>query len=63
LNYNRFLGLVIGIAKKHMPKGYRKEYIPGWNELSENLYREYMDGNVDVADDLLISLDENWKEK
>ncbi|KAL4083147.1 hypothetical protein QTP88_028477 [Uroleucon formosanum] len=62
-NYNRFLGLIIAIAKKHMPRGYRKEYIPGWNELSENLYREYMNGNNDVADDLLTSLDEYRKEK
>ncbi|KAE9532084.1 hypothetical protein AGLY_010286 [Aphis glycines] len=62
-NYNRFLGLIIAIAKKHMPRGYRKDYIPGWNELSENLYREYMNGNIDVADDLLTSLDEYRKEK
>jgi len=46
-----------------LPRGYRKEYIPGWNKLSKNLYREYMIGNIEVADDVLTSLDESRKEK
>jgi len=57
------LGLIIAIAKKYMPRGYRNEYIPGWNEISENLYQQYIDENVKIADDLLISLDEFRKEK
>jgi hypothetical protein len=57
------LGLIIGIAKTHMPRGYRKDYVLGWNELSEKLYREYMNGNIEVVDDLLTSLDESRKEK
>lgn len=31
-NYNRFANLVISTAKKCVPRGYRKEYIPCWNE-------------------------------
>ncbi|VVC42390.1 Hypothetical protein CINCED_3A021544 [Cinara cedri] len=62
-NYNRFLGLITAIVKKHMPRVYRKLYVPGWNELSENLYREYMNGNIDVAEDLLITLDKSRKKK
>lgn len=37
--------------------------MPGWNEISENLYREYINGYIGVADDLLISLDESRKKK
>jgi len=57
------LGLIIAIAKKHMPREYRNEYISGWNEISENLYQQDIDRNVEVADDLLIILDEFRKEK
>lgn len=46
-----------------MARGYRKYYIPDWNELSENLYREFMSGNFDVVDDLLVSLDKSENEK
>lgn len=31
-NYNRFVGAVISSAKKCIPRGYRKEYIPGWSQ-------------------------------
>ena len=30
-NYDRFVSLVKSIAKKHIPRGYRKQYVPGWN--------------------------------
>lgn len=40
-NYDRFVGLVIGIAKKHISRGHRKDYIMGWNQESEELYIEY----------------------
>jgi len=39
--YDRFVGLVIGIAKKHIQRGYRKEYIMGWSQESEELYIDY----------------------
>lgn len=62
--YNRFVGLVTSIAKKYIPRGYRKEYIPGWNEQSDVLYNEYMDtGNHEVAEELLRSLDASRKQK
>lgn len=63
-NYDRFTGLMIGIAKKHIPRGYRKEYIPGWSQESEDLYNEYQESNyILVADALLSSLSKTRREK
>lgn len=63
-NYDRFTGAVISTAKKHIPRGYRREYIPGWSEESENLYQEFLEsGDNDIADELLESLDEARREK
>lgn len=57
-NYNRFVGAIISTAKKHIPRGFRKEYIPGWSEQSEQLYQDFVDsGDPEIADDLLSSLD------
>lgn len=48
--------LVISTAKKHIPKGYRREYIPGWNEQSPSLYQEYLETSENnLADELLMS--------
>jgi hypothetical protein len=39
--YNRFSNAIIAATKRHISRGFRKEYIPGWEENSENLYQEY----------------------
>lgn len=58
-NYTRFIGAVTSVAKKHIPRGFRKEYIPGWSATSETLYREFLEsGDHEIADDLLHNLDE-----
>lgn len=63
-NYDRFVGATITAAKKHIPRGYRKEYLPGWNEESEKLYQQFEDsGDPESADDLLRSLDANRQQK
>jgi len=63
-NYNRFTGVLTGIAKKHIPRGYRKEYIPGWSQESEDLYNEYQETNDNlIADELLSSLSKTRREK
>ncbi|KAL1448470.1 hypothetical protein WDU94_013986, partial [Cyamophila willieti] len=67
-NYKRFCGAVTKSAKKAMPRGYRKEYIPGWNEGCEALYGQYLDSqDQSVGDELLKLLDqtrrERWVEK
>ncbi|XP_072390744.1 uncharacterized protein [Diabrotica undecimpunctata] len=57
-NYHRFLGMVISIAKKHIPRGFRKEYIPGWTEESQKLYDEFLKSeDPETGDNLLKSLD------
>jgi hypothetical protein len=66
-NYNRFVGAVIATAKKHIPRGYRKQYIPGWSKKSEDLYKEFVEsGDSEIADDLVTSLDlarrQKWME-
>jgi len=55
---------MFGIPKKHIPKGHRKEYIPGWNQESEDLYNEYQKtyDNL-IADELLFSLSKANREK
>jgi len=48
-SYKMLAGLVrLGFLKTDAKRP-RKKYIPGWNEISENLYQEYIDGNVEVA--------------
>jgi len=63
-NYDQFTGLVIEISKKHNSISYRKEYIMGWNQESEELYNEFQETNYrKTADALLSSLDKARKEK
>lgn len=66
-NYGRFIGAVISTAKKCIPRGYRKEYIPGWSQNSDTLYHNYLKtGDQDIAEQLLSSLDaarqQKWSE-
>lgn len=63
-NYDEFVSLVIKAAKSNIPRGYRKEYVPGWNQESEALYQEYQSsGNHTVGAQLLHSLNKNRREK
>ncbi len=63
-NYDRFAKLVINTAKKCIPRGYRKEYIPCWNEDSDRLYAEFKDNDdPETAKELLKSLDEARKQR
>lgn len=58
-NYDRFNKLVIETAKKCIPRGYRKEYIPCWNEDSDRLYEEFKESeDPETAKELLKSLNE-----
>ncbi|KAG5897317.1 hypothetical protein JTB14_022056 [Gonioctena quinquepunctata] len=54
-NYHKFIGLMIAVAKKHIPRGFRKEYIPGWSEESQSPYGD--SGDLETADHLLRFLD------
>lgn len=63
-NYNRFVGAVLAAAKKAIPRGFRREYVPCWNLETERLYKEYCEsGDSEVADDLIHSLDNARKVK
>lgn len=58
---------MLSIAKKHIPRGFRTEYIPGWSVESTRLYHEFeTSGDPEIADELLKSLDNNrmikWQE-
>lgn len=41
--YQRFLGVIKGAAKKSIPRGYRKRYIPCWTSEMETLYKQFED--------------------
>jgi hypothetical protein len=43
--YDRFVDAVIAAAKKHIPRGYRKEYIPAWNKKCDELYKTYQESH------------------
>lgn len=56
-NYQRFVGIVKSAAKKSVPRGFRKKYIPGWTAEMEEMFREYESGNdPEIADELLDML-------
>nr|CAI5847833.1 unnamed protein product [Callosobruchus analis] len=57
-NYHRFVNLVQAVARKHIPRGFRDEYIPGWTDESQHLYDEFeKSGDPEIADSLLRTLD------
>ncbi|KAL4141349.1 hypothetical protein QTP88_004004 [Uroleucon formosanum] len=64
INYGRFVGMVISTAKKCFPRGYRKDYIPGWSKESDDLYTEYKATYCHLtAEELLNSLTKARKDK
>ena len=40
-NYDRFIGLIRVVSKRHIPRGCRTNYIPGLTEESQSLYEAY----------------------
>jgi hypothetical protein len=63
-NYERFVGAVIGAAKKYIPRGHRASYIPGWTAECEELYARYqLSRNQQDADTLINLIDRSRKEK
>ncbi|KAL4107168.1 hypothetical protein QTP88_017552 [Uroleucon formosanum] len=63
-NYDRFVGMVISTAKKCVPRGVRKDFIPGWSKESDDLYKKYKATNFPLtAEDFLNSLNNARKEK
>jgi hypothetical protein len=62
--YNRFFKRHHRCCKTTLPRGFRKEYIPGWEENCENLYQEYQSTHErGLANDLLRELNDQRKQK
>lgn len=56
--HKRFTKMVTNVAKKTIPRGFRKEYIPRWTEETTRLYAEFeASGDTEIDEDLLQSLD------
>jgi len=63
-NYDRFAKMVLSAAKKNIPRGFRKDYIPGWSQECEDLYKDFSStGNQETADLLLQNLDKARRDK
>ena len=57
-NYEIFIGAAISAAKASIPIGFRKEYITCWNEVTDQLYKQFLEsGDTEIGDKLLHSLD------
>jgi Reverse transcriptase (RNA-dependent DNA polymerase)/Endonuclease-reverse transcriptase len=62
--YERFSNAVKAAAKRHIPRGFREQYIPGWDESCENLYQEYnASPDRSTANQLLDQLNTQRKKK
>lgn len=66
-SYSRFTKAIIATAKKCIPRGFRKEYIPGWNDDMEHLHQQFQNsGDSEIADELLNRLNierrKKWEE-
>uniref|UniRef100_H3BFN7 Endonuclease/exonuclease/phosphatase domain-containing protein n=1 Tax=Latimeria chalumnae TaxID=7897 RepID=H3BFN7_LATCH len=64
--FNRFIGIIKAAAKRSIPRGFRKTYIPCWMEESKALYEEHsLNKNPATATAMLESLNsarrERWK--
>jgi hypothetical protein len=56
--------LYVASKKRHIPRGYRNQYIPGWNVRCDELYEEYNSSHrSETAANLLEELNEQRKKK
>ena len=63
-SYDEFVKSIKNAAKSSIPRGYRRTYIPGWDENCEQLYDEYNNSEDPVkANELLDSLNIKRREK
>lgn len=63
-NFNRFVGVIKAAAKRTIPRGFRKNYIPCWSKETNKLYENYKRyQRPETADELLHHLNVSRKEK
>jgi len=62
--YERFIGAVKGTAYKHVPRGFRKQFIQSWDESCSELFEEFQKtkSNND-ADNLISALNTKRKQR
>lgn len=54
----------MSIAKRAIPRGFRKNYIPTWSPECENLWNEYKaNGDMEIGSQILEKLNEERKER
>ena len=62
--YNDFVRTVIDVAKHTVPRGFRQDYIPGWNKTCNDLYNSYSStSDSEMANQLLDELNEQRRQK
>ena len=71
-NYDRFIGLVRVVSRRHIPRGCRTNYIPGLTEESQSLYEAYKkqyssnpfaEGTLETGDKLIDTMKEEKKKR
>jgi hypothetical protein len=63
-SYERFAKAVVAAAKRHIPRGYRNQYITGWNVRCDEFYEEYNSSHwSETAANLLQELNDQRKKK
>jgi len=63
-NMTRFNKLLLTGAARHIPRGFRRRYVPCWSQESEELLEEYeRTQSPEVADELLSSLEKGRQER
>ncbi len=72
LGYKNFQTLVWEVAKKNIPRGCRKTYIPGLTDQSKEMYQEYIqaynddpfaENTIELGETLLASISNERKER
>ena len=71
-NYDRFIGLVRVVSRRHIPRGCRTNYIPGLTEESQSLYEAYKkryssnpfaEGTLETGNKLIDTMKEEKKKR
>lgn len=62
--FDPFTNAIISVAKKNIPRGFRKDYVPGWSEYCEEIFEEFNNtGDPELEKELINALNENKREK
>jgi len=63
-NYKRFIGVIKTVAKKHIPRGFRKTFIPTWDKNCEQLFEDFQrTRDYEIVDKMLKVLNNNRKQR